>query len=69
MSKFVDFRKALVVAGFCVLGITMPAQVLAEGTTSSVTVIGTSNYLFRGATQSLHEPSIQASFDVASGPF
>jgi uncharacterized protein (TIGR02001 family) len=41
----------------------------AQEVSSSVTVIATSNYLFRGATQSLHEPSVQASVDVASGPF
>jgi uncharacterized protein (TIGR02001 family) len=69
MSTIVNLGKMLAVVGLSFFGVATPMQVLAEGTTTSVTVIGTSNYLFRGATQSLHEPSIQASIDVASGPF
>jgi uncharacterized protein (TIGR02001 family) len=46
-----------------------PTLTRADDLTTSFTAIVTSNYLFRGATQSLHEPSVQASFDVASGPF
>jgi uncharacterized protein (TIGR02001 family) len=61
--------QAFIATSLALLASFQPPVAMAEPVTTSVTAIVTSNYLFRGATQSLHEPSIQASFDVASGPF
>jgi uncharacterized protein (TIGR02001 family) len=69
MSMTFNWRAVLAASSMSVAILAAPASVVAQNVSTTVTVIGTSDYLFRGATQSLHEPGIQASIDVASGPF
>jgi uncharacterized protein (TIGR02001 family) len=69
MAFNTKLKDGLGAALFGFLALTAPTIASADETTTSVTVIATSDYLFRGATQSLHEPSFQASLDISSGPF
>lgn len=65
----ITFGSAITTLMFVMISPAIAPRAHAQEVSSTVTVIATNNYLFRGATQSLHEPTFQVSFDVASGPF
>jgi uncharacterized protein (TIGR02001 family) len=69
MVHFVRKSAAFAATAMFLAATGLPAVSHAQDVTTSVTVIATSDYLFRGGTQNLHKPSIQASFDVTAGPF